>query len=316
MISTSLFSGAFLGWSLGANDAANIFGTAVTTKIIKYRTAMRLTAFFVILGAFVGGYKGLNKLSTFAYEGGINTAAIAFIVMLAAAFTVTLMTILKLPVSTSQAVIGAIMGGGILYGKTDFSKTFSFFSAWIITPIGALIIAFIIYKFVEKYIEDKIKSLNAYNTLIKYGYYIAGIFAAFSLGANNVANVTSIYTGKIGILTNEQAVIIGGVSIALGVLTFSKRVINTVGKGLTKLTRISGFIAVLSAAIIVYFYSLIGIPVSTSQAIVGAVIGIGLVKGVNNLNFKILRNILFAWIGTPTIAFIICFAFIFIYKNL
>jgi len=302
MISSSIFSGAFLGWSLGANDAANVFGTAVSTRVVKYTTAITLTSVFVILGAYFGGHHGVLKLSDYAYNGGIDTPAIAFLVMLAAAVNVTIMTILKLPVSTSQSVIGAIMGGGILFGKTDFSPSIKFLSAWIITPFGAMIIGFILYKLIELFIEPWIENLVVYDKVIKSGFYIAGIFAAYSLGANNVANVTSIFAGQLNLITTREAVILGGVSIALGVFTFSKRVMFTVGKGLVPLSPMSGFVSVLSAAIVVYIYSLIGIPVSTSQAIVGAVIGIGLSKGVNNINTKTLRNILFAWFGTPTVA--------------
>ncbi|WP_207655689.1 inorganic phosphate transporter [Vallitalea okinawensis] len=313
MISPSVFSGAFLGWSLGANDAANVFGTAVSTKVVKYSTAVIITAIFVILGAVVDGEHGVHKLSDFAYNGGIDTALAAFFVMLSAALTVTVMTYLKFPVSTSQAVIGAIMGGGLLVGRTDFSASIKFLSAWIVTPLGAMIISFIMYKIIEKFLENRIKSLEFYDAVIKGGYILAGMFSAYSLGANNVANVTSIYAGQLNLLTTQQAVIVGGISIALGVLTYSKRVMLTVGKGLVDLSPISGFVSVMAAALTVYIYALIGIPVSTSQAIVGAVIGIGLVKGVKAINMKTVKNIMFAWFGTPTIAGLVSFGFSFIY---
>lgn len=313
MISPSVFSGAFLGWSLGANDAANVFGTAVSTKVVKYRSAVIITAIFVILGALVNGHAGVYKLSDFAWGGGITTPLAAFFVMFSAAMTVTVMTYLKYPVSTSQAVIGAIMGGGLLVGKTDFSASVKFLSAWVVTPVGAMIISFILYKIIEKFLEKRINDLQFYDQVIKAAYIIAGMFSAFSLGANNVANVTSIYAGKLQLLTTQQAVIIGGLSIALGAVTYSKRVMMTVGKGLVDLSPISGFVSVLAAAITVYIYALIGIPVSTSQAIVGAVIGIGLVKGVNAINKRTVKNIMFAWFGTPTIAGLVSFLFSFIY---
>lgn len=316
MLHFSVFSGAFLGWSLGANDAANVFGTAVSTKIVKYRVAIILTSIFVILGALVDGHRGVNKLSDYAFNGGIDTPMAAFFVMLAAAMTVTVMTFLKLPVSTSQAVIGAIMGGGLLAGKTDLSYSVKFLSAWIVTPLGALVISFIIYKFIETFVEKRISNLMVYDVVIKIGFYVAGIFAAYSLGANNVANVTSIYAGPLDLISTQQAVLIGGISIALGVLTFSKRVMFTVGKGLVPLSPMSGFVSVLAAAITVYTYALIGIPVSTSQAIVGAVIGIGLVKGARSVNRKTLLNILFAWFGTPTVAGIVSFLFSLILKGI
>ena len=316
MLSPVLFSGAFLGWSLGANDAANIFGTAVGTKVVKYWTAVILIAIFLIAGALIDGHAGINKLSGYSYNGGITTPALACMVMLAAAITVTLMTILKMPVSATQAVMGAIIGGGVLAGKADFGATTEFFGAWFATPIGAMIIGFCLLKLFELFLEKRIKNLVVYDWVVKIGYYAAGIFGAYSLGANNVANVTSIFAGKLNMITADQAVLIGGISIALGVLTFSKPVMSTVGGDLVPLTAIAGFISVLAASSVVYIYALIGIPVSTSQAIVGAVVGIGLTKGINTINKKILRNILFAWFGTPTIAMVLSIIFIFTYQHL
>jgi len=76
----------------------------------------------------------------------------------------------------------------------------------------------------------------------------------------------------------------------------------TVGKQITQLDHFSAVIAVLAQAITVWIYALIGVPVSTSQAIVGAVIGAGLARGSTNINYKILRNIALGWLQTPLIA--------------
>ena len=80
---------------------------------------------------------------------------------------------------------------------------------------------------------------------------------------------------------------------------------KTVGENLVTLSPMSGLISVFTSAIVVFIYAKIGIPVSASQAIVGSVIGIGLVKGVNTISFKTIRNIIFGWFGTPTIAGIV-----------
>jgi PiT family inorganic phosphate transporter len=116
-----------------------------------------------------------------------------------------------------------------------------------------------------------------------------------------VANVSGVYTVT-GQLTELQAALLGGASIALGVLTFSKNVMITVGKDLVKLDPFSAFIAVLSMSVVVHFYAWIGVPVSTSQGIIGAVLGFGLVQGVQTINARTLLRILFGWICTPAIA--------------
>ncbi len=303
----SVLSGSLLGWSLGANDAANVFGTAVTTRVIKYKIAVTLTAIFVIIGALVNGSAGVENLSDYAFQSNVVSAQAAFLVMLAAGATVTAMTILTLPVSTSQCVIGSIIGWGAAFGVVDLSRTSGFISAWIITPLGAGIICFILCSIAQKYIYKKISKLAAYDIVIKIGFYVAGIFSAYSLGANNVANVTAVYAGHLGILSVTGASLVGGITIALGVLTFSKRVMFTVGSKITDLSPLLGFLVTFSCALTVFLYALIGIPVSSSQAVVGAVIGAGMINGVNNVDFKILRNIFAAWFGTPTIAGIVSF---------
>jgi PiT family inorganic phosphate transporter len=309
MFSLSILSGVFLGWGLGANDSANVFGIAVYTKVVKYVTAITLTAIFIIIGALADGDHGIAQLSSYAYSGGITTSKQAFLVMLAAGITVLLMTLLKLPVSSSQGVVGAIIGGGILQGLADFSSGIKFFSAWILTPIGAMIIAYVLYTVVEITVEEKLGNFRFYESFIKGGYILGGIFGAYALGANNVANVTAIFAGELNILSTRQAVIIGGISIALGVVTFSKPVMSTVGSKLVPLSKVAGLVVVVAAALTVYIYAKIGIPVSTSQAVVGAIIGIGIKIGANTINKKMLFSIFFGWFGTPTVAAVISLAF-------
>ncbi len=302
MFNPIVLAGAFLGWGLGANDSANIFGTAVYTKVVKYSTAVVLTAIFVILGALMDGGNGIDHISEYAFEGGITTAKGAFLVMMAAALTVMVMTILKLPVSTSQAVIGAIIGGGLLSGSANLGATTKFFGAWILTPIGGLAIAFVLYKLLVLFLEEKLNSFRFFEIFVKGGYIIAGVFGAYSLGANNVANVTGIFAGELNVLSTSQAVLIGGLSIAIGVITYSKPVMSTVGERIVPMSSVAGFIVVISASITVFIYAKIGIPVSTSQAVIGAIIGIGLNAGVNTINFKMLRNIMLGWFATPSVA--------------
>jgi len=118
MVSAFLISGLFLGWSLGANDAGNVFGTAVATKMLRFKTAAAICSVFVILGAAISGAGASHTLERL---GSVNAIAGSFIVALAAAITTFLMTRLKLPVSTSQGIVGAIIGWNFFAGSlTDF----------------------------------------------------------------------------------------------------------------------------------------------------------------------------------------------------
>ena len=311
-----------MGWSVGTNDAANAFGTAVGTRVVSYRTATILCAVFAVLGAALSGRNVIDKLGSYAENNAVDTGAAAFIVMLAAACVVTLMTFLKFPVSTSQSLVGCIIGWGLSQGMSDWSKTGSFFSAWIISPIATMFISLALCKAVDRWAAKKIKGLAAYDMFIKAGFIVSGMFAAYSMGANNAANATGIYL-HVGVFDGLAdtlngllpfrvtvpllAALIGGLSIALGVLTFSKRVMLTVGEGITKLSPLNGFLVVLSCSIVVYIFSLLGYTISTSQAVVGAVMGAGFSKGHRGMDFKVLGRIFVAWFGTPTIAGALCY---------
>lgn len=301
-----LLSGILLGWGLGANDSANVFGIAVYTKAVKYKYAVILTAIFVIIGAYLDGGRGMDNVGNYAAVNGVSDIFYAFIVMACAAVTVIALTIMKLPISTSQAVIGSIMGAGIYNGSFDWSRTVQFASAWILTPFGALIISYLILIIYEKKIEKHVTGFEKYEIFIKTGFLISGIFAAYSLGANNVANVTGIYPQFMDNYSTKFLSLAGGTAIALGALTYSKPVMSTVGEKIVKFSAVHGLIIVVSSSLTVFIYAKIGIPVSTSQAVIGAVIGIGLKKGVNTINFRMIRNILLGWIATPLSSMTIC----------
>ncbi|MGD2039037.1 MAG: inorganic phosphate transporter, partial [Desulfobacterales bacterium] len=108
-----------------------------------------------------------------------------------------------------------------------------------------------------------------------------------------------------------SATVIGGLSIALGILTFSQSVMETIGKKLVRLDPFSALIVVLAEAITVHFFTFVGVPVSTSQAVIGAVLGVGVMKGVNTVSRRTLTNILFGWLLTPAIACFIAVALYF-----
>jgi PiT family inorganic phosphate transporter len=300
-------SGVFLGWSLGANHASNAFGIAVTTNTVKYRVAVTITGIFVIIGAIVNGDSGIVNIGDYAFNNGVTTGMSAFLVLLSAGISCTIMTVLKLPISTSQAVIGAIIGWGASSGSVDWSAGSLFVLAWIATPISSLFICFLLSKLSEKIFTGRIQRLAVFDRAVKIGYYLAGILSAYSLGANNVANATGIYVGHIGILNNKEAALIGGIAIAIGAITFGRRVMDTVGARVTTLSPLTGVIVVLSSALTIYVFALIGIPISTSQAMIGAVIGAGLVKGTKYVDFRVLASIFAAWFVTPTVTGILTF---------
>jgi len=300
-----VLSGVFLGWSLGANDSANIFGTGYATGIVKYRTAIWLTAVFVMIGAVLEGPKCMDVVGDLSRLSAID----AFYCALAGAITMTALTILAIPASCSQAIIGAVLGAGILSSTADFSKLYKIVACWVFTPICALFTAYILHRILGFLINRTITSLTKRSLLYSAGIIVAGCYGSYTLGANNVANVTGIYVGP-GVLSAEVAALIGGLSIALGVLTYSRKVMETVGKGIVPLDPFSALVAVLAEALSLHLFTQIGVPVSSSQAIVGAVVGVGLVGDLQTVSVKMLARIGIGWVITPVSGGVLAYVFI------
>ena len=248
LLVTSFFlsAGLFMGWSLGANDAANIFGTAVGTKMIRFTTAAIICSVFVILGAVVGG---TGTSDTLGELGSINAIAGAFAVSASAAFTVLMMTKRGLPVSTSQAIVGAIIGWNIFGGiQTDVDVVVKIAQTWIFTPILAAIFAVGIYFIVKYIIEHTSVHVVKMDRYTRIGLVIAGAFGSYSLGSNNIANVMGVFIqvspfqdvaiGNFTFTGVQQLFLLGGIAIAVGVFTFSKKVMMTVGNSIFKLSPI------------------------------------------------------------------------------
>jgi PiT family inorganic phosphate transporter len=95
---------------------------------------------------------------------------------------------------------------------------------------------------------------------------------------------------------------IGGIAIGIGAATYGKKVSDTVGKGITPLDIPGAFVAQLASALGMHLFCLVGVPVSSSSAIVGAVVGVGLVKGARAISAKTITTILAGWVLTPSLA--------------
>jgi PiT family inorganic phosphate transporter len=334
-----LMSGLFLGWSLGANDAANVYGTAVGTKMIKFRTAAITCGLFVLIGAVIGGAGASHTLGKL---GAVNALPGSFAVALAAGLTVTWMTRLKLPVSTSQAVVGAIIGWNFFSGTlTDVGSLTKIVSSWILCPILAALFAMALFKLAQLFLHYSKLHMLRLDVLTRYGLLLVGAFASYSLGANNIANVMGVFVpaapfnrldifGVISLSPAQQLFFLGALAIGVGVLTYSKKVMLTVGSDLFRLSPIAALLVVLAQALVLFLFSseeletwliLQGlptiplVPVSSSQAVIGAVIGIGIAKGGRNIQFRVLGRIASGWISTPIIAGFISFVLLFIVQN-
>ncbi|HEC88097.1 MAG TPA: inorganic phosphate transporter, partial [Thermoplasmata archaeon] len=306
--------------------------------------------------------------------------------LLSAGIFVTLATWRELPVSTTHAVIGGVIGFGLVQGGIELIKWKTVgmvATSWILSPLVGGIIAFIMFKIIAYFIlatKEPVKSakkagpafigltifiiflsifmktrvgdllgydLKAYIFLSFLASFIASIagffllkktkgkgydiveglfrrlqimtscYVAFSHGANDVANavapvgiVLALAWGKIDAV---YMLALGGVGIAVGITTWGYKVIRTVGGKITALTNTRGFAIDFSAATVVLVASKLGMPISTTHTVVGAVIGVGLARGLDAVDLSVIKKIIYSWLLTLPAAAIIA---ILIYRGL
>ena len=335
-----LLGGLFLGWSLGSNDAANVFGTAVGTRMVRFKTAAIVCSLFIILGAVISGS---GTTETLGKLGAINALPGAFAACVAAGLSVYIMTKFGLPVSTTQAIVGAIVGWNLYTGSsTNIKVLLIILSTWILCPIIAALIAMLFFILTKKLLKNTTWHILRLDAYTRTALLIAGAFGAYSLGANNIANVMGVFVpiapfadiqlgSFLTFSSKEQLFLLGGIAIAVGVFTYSKKVMFTVGNDLLKLSPVAAFIVVIAHSIVLFLFASQGIshflnsihlpaiplvPVSSSQAIVGAVIGIGILKGGKEVQWNIAGKITIGWFLLPVIAALISFVVLFVLQNI
>ena len=141
---------------------------------------------------------------------------------------------------------------------------------------------------------------------------ITACYMAFSHGANDVANAIGPVAGIVGIAQSGTVgttigipiwlLGIGGIGIAIGCLTWGRKVMRTVGTKITNLNHTRGFSVEFAAATTVLFASKLGMPVSTSHTVVGAVIGVGLARGLEAIDLSVIKKIIISWLLTVPVA--------------
>lgn len=339
MIFIYLLSGLFLGWSLGANDTGNIFGAAVETRMLKFKKAALIASIFITLGALL---EGSGPSGTLGRLGSVDALGGAFTVALAAAITITVIVRTGIPVSTSQTIVGAIIGWNVFSGRlTDYGSLLTIASSWVLAFVLSGAIAALLFYLAKPWINRSKMHLLEQDLFIRYALIVVGAFGAYSLGANNIANVVGVFVpvspfkdiniGGLFILRGlQQLYLMGALSIVVGIYTYSHKVMRTVGKDLFHLSPITALIALLAESIVLFLFASRGlynlllslglptiplVPVSSTQVIVGAVVGIGLAKGGKNIRYNILGRISIAWVTAPVIAFLISYTALFIIQN-
>jgi PiT family inorganic phosphate transporter len=322
-----LSSGLFLGWSLGANDSANIFGTAVGTKMLRFTTAAIIASIFIILGAVISGQ---NTAETLNALGGVNTLPAAFAVSLSAALAVRLMLKSGISVSISQTIVGAIIGWNVYNRQpTDAETLINICSCWVLCPVVSGLIAVSLYKLVKCILRHTKLHILWQDFIVRLGMILTTALGGFALGANNMADVVGVFVDscvfqplKVGDLFTLSGVqvlfLFGAIAVSTGVFTYSKKVIKTVGKNVLALNPVVAWIVILSQSLVLILFSSDGlenflisiglpplpaVPVSSTQAVIGAIVGIGLAKGGKEVKWNLVLKLMCGWVLSPLMAF-------------
>jgi PiT family inorganic phosphate transporter len=308
----------------GMHDAANSIATVVSTRILSPRQAVIWAAFFNFIAFLIFG----TAVATTIGKGMIDVNTVTPTVILAGvsgAIGWNILTwYLGLPTSSSHALIGGYAGAAI--AKSGFSVIIA--SGWykmlafiVLAPAIGLILGFIL-KVIITWIVRK-QTPAAVNRWSRIAQYFSASLYSLGHGGNDAQKTMGIITSLLlaGGLISEFAVPLWVVlsahaAIALGTLTGGWRIVKTMGQKITKIRSIDGVCAETASATSIFLATHLGIPVSTTHVITGAISGVGAANRLSAVRWGVTLNIVWAWIftipGAAVIAGIIYFLIRFI----
>ncbi len=227
-------------------------------------------------------------------------------------------------------LVSIILVFSMLYkGLKNLHLNFTFFHALLISIAASIVFYLFIYKIVSKIPVDTTLPYKRRFPQVERVFAILQVitasYMAFSHGANDVANAVgplmgAVYAAK---LTAHQhlampmwVLSVGAIGIVVGLSMYGYKVILVVGRKITDMTPSRGFSAEFGAATTVLVCSKLGLPISTTHTLVGAVIGVGLARGIDALNLRVLKDIVISWLLTLPIAAILSASIFFALKGL
>jgi len=290
----------------GFHDAANSIATVVSTRVLSPQKAVLWAAFFNFVAAFVLGTHVAKTMG----KGMIDLQVVTQEVILAGligAITWNLVTwYYGLPVSSSHALIGGYAGAAVAKAGpraillSGWSKTLVFI---VLAPLMGAFLGFFLMVSVtwifRRWHPFRLDQLFRRLQLVSAGLYSLGH------GGNDAQKTMGIITGLLvssGLLAKFEVplwvVLISHAAIALGTMFGGWRIVKTMGTKITKLQPFGGFCAETSGAITLIMTTLLGIPVSTTHTITGAIIGVGATRRLSAVKWGLAGTIVWAWVLT------------------
>ncbi|GIQ67595.1 inorganic phosphate transporter [Xylanibacillus composti] len=302
----------------GWNDSANAIATVVGTRVLKPLPAVLLAAVLNLAGAFA--FTAVAKMISQGIVDPQHITLYVVVALLAGSITWNiLMTLIGMPISASHSLIGGIIGAAVAHGGFGIlimSGVQKVLIAMLVSPIIGAVLAYLIMKLLLIIVggvqPSKVKKSFGILQLVSVSWM------AFSHGSSDAQKAMGIImmalvAGGVGGITMDDPIPFWvitscGLAIAFGTAIGGWKVIKTLGMRLSKLEPIHGFAAETAAAMILTTVSKIGIPVSSTHTITGAIIGVGMTGRLSSVRWGIAGKIVSAWIftlpGTALIAFL------------
>lgn len=294
----------------GFHDTANTIATSVSTRALPPQVAIVMAALMNFFGAllFTGVAQTITKdiVDPFSLENG----SIVLLCALIGAIAWNLITwYYGIPSSSSHALVGSIAGAAIVsegLWSLNYSGFIRILEALLISPVAALIIGFLVMSLFKVVFRNS--NLAKTNKGFRILQIMTAALQSFSHGTNDAQKTMGIMTMALitaGFQTTTDIPTWIRVSVALamglGTMVGGWRIIKTVGGKITKLKPVSGAAADLSSAFIIFGFTFLHLPVSTTHVISSSIMGVGSAQRVKDVKWGVARRIVFTWIITMPI---------------
>ncbi len=302
----------------GLHDAANSIATVVSTRVLKPQYAVAWAAFFNFIAFLFFGLHVADTVGRGIVDAGVIDARLIFGALMGAISWNLITWALGIPSSSSHALIGGLLGAGIAKAGLSavvWSGVAKTAAAIVLSPAVGLVLALLLVLLVA-WVFIRFTPLRADRWFRKLQLVSA---ALYSLGhGGNDAQKTM---GIIAVLLYSQGLMEGGFHIpfwvvlscqaamAFGTLFGGWRIVHTMGSKITRLTPSQGFCAETGGAITLFLATHLGIPVSTTHTITGAIVGVGTARRLSAVRWSVASNIVVAWVVTLPAAALIGAAF-------
>ena len=290
----------------GFHDTANAIATSVATRALSPRVAILMAASFNFIGAFAG-----TAVAKTVGSGLVEDATTTQVVIAAAligAITWNLITWQRgLPSSSSHALVGGLFGATIIAAGTGALKIDGIVTKVLIpmitSPVLGFIIAFgLMILLYRLFYRSRRKPMS---TMFRRLQPISAAFMAFAHGSNDAQKTMGIITLALvteGLIPDFNVpfwvIVVSATALSLGTAVGGWRIMRTMGTRVAKLEPVHGFAAETTAAVILFGTAHFGMPVSTTQVISGAIMGVGSSQGLRRVRWGVARRILVAWVVT------------------